>query len=418
VANSQADRTEDDARRRGRVRIVATIGTGGLLTVAAPLAAFIGMQPAEYGQFSLIYLVFGFGTSVQYSVVAEPWARALLMSGSSASRTSDYARALLVLSACFGAAALVVAIVIPELRALSPLLVVAVTLGIYRLGLRYRTAAEGRYERVAISDGLGIAAFAVALSVCLGASLEPLVAVSISWAVSVVSSCLAFARPVFSAGHGLIHWIRGHHRQIRPLLIDSVIMDIGAIGTPFALASVMPAHQFGVYRGVSNLAIPLRILGESLRPIMVGIPLRRVVGALALPIALASLLVGAITSAALYALSLVSVDLGTLSSLSSHYLAGGVFMVGSSVALVYNSLCRIHASGRAVFSGRLIQTVLVIAGPIAGFGSGGLDGAIWGFALSALAASLVWTYIAVRTVRRGGRSTPDVIAGSTATTET
>jgi len=195
-------------------------------------------------------------------------------------------------------------------------------------------------------------------------------------------------------------------------------MDVGAIGTPFALATVMPAAQFGVYRGVSNLAIPLRILGESLRPTMVAVPLARVVGPLALPIAVASLLIGAVTAAALYALSLVSIDLGTLSSLSAHYLAGGVFMVGSSIALVYNSLCRIHASGRDVLSGRLIQTVLVVAGPIGGFAAGGLSGAIWGFAVSALAASLVWTYIAVRTVRRGGGSTPDVIAGSTATTET
>lgn len=418
MAHSQARRTEDHAQRPGGARILATIVTGGVLTVAAPLAAFIGMQPAEYGLFSLVYLVFGFGTSVQYSVVAEPWARALLISGSSTSRQSDYARALLALSAGFGVAALVVALVIPELRALSPLLVVGVTLGVYRLGARYRAAAAGSYGRVAISDGLGIAAFAVALALSLGWSLEPLIAVSISWAVSAVSSCLAFSRPVFSAGHGLIHWIQSHHRQIRPLLFDSIIMDVGAIGTPFALASVMPAAQFGVYRGVSNLAIPLRILGESLRPSMVGVPLGRVVGPLALPIALASLLVGGVTAAALYTLSMVSLDLGTLSSLSSHYLAGGVFMVGSSVALVYNSLCRIHASGRDVFSGRLIQTVLVVAGPIAGFAAGGLAGAIWGFALSALAASLVWTFIAARTVRRGGRSTPDVLAGSTTTTET
>lgn len=403
---------------QSRARILATIATGGVLAVATPLAAFISMRPADYGQFSLIYLIFGFGTSVQYSVVAEPWARAVSTSAPSTSRESDYARALLTLSACFGASALAVALVVPELRGLSPLLVMGVALGVYRVGARYRVAAAGDYGPVAMSDGLGIVAFAVALLVSVGWSLEPLLAVSISWAVSALSSCLVFSRPVFGAGYGLIHWIRAYRRQIGPLLADSIVMDVGAIGTPFALAALMPATQFGTYRGVSNLSLPLRIAGDSLRPAMVSAPPRRLVGSLALPIVLVALVIGAVSAAAVYALRLVSLDLGTLSSLSSHYLACGVFMTGSTIALVYYPLCRIHAAGRDVFSGRLVQTVLVIAGPIAGFAAGGLAGAIWGFALSALVASFVWLFVAVRTVRRGGRSTPDVIAGPTATTET
>jgi hypothetical protein len=380
-------------------RLASSAVSGGIYGALTPIVALLLLEPSAYGLFSVVYLIFAFGVSLQYSIISEAWARARKIQAEGNSWT-DYSTALSVLSALAGATALVAALTIPELSSNAWALAGAVLFALYRNGIRYHSVAEGQISRVLISDAAGIVAFAIALVAARDES--HLSSVTLAWLAAGLAGSLVLSRPRLRWGFGLLRWSRIHVGEIRPLLLDSIFMDLGAIGTPFLLAGFMGATRFGIYRAVSNAALPVRLLIDPLRPTLGRMRPEQLFGrSVTALIASVSIVLAA---ASYFALTVVVPRLGfrvgTLSSLVEYAPATSIFVIGSLLGTVYYIACRTNASQRGILTGRVFQTLVVVIMPIAGYAFFNLAGAIWGFAISSVVSAGAWIALAY-TARQG-----------------
>jgi O-antigen/teichoic acid export membrane protein len=379
------------------VSVALSSVTGAVSSALVPIVALLLLAPTEYGLFSVPYLIYAFGVSLQYSVVSEAWAR-LRARTPDAVTWRSYTGALSMLAAVMALAGGVVFLLIARQPVAAALMCGAVLSAVYQSGIRYYRVATGAIRRVMLSDLAGIVAFVIGILAFSG--LHDLGWIAGAWLLQAVAAVLVLGLPIPARGAGLITWTRTHHRVIRPLLLDSLLMDAGAIGTPFLLAGLMSPRSFGIYRAVSNVAMPVRLLVDPLRPMIGRMQVRRL---FAMTTTALLITAGALLSAACYLVLVFIVplfaDLGTLTALVPYALPASLFVAGSLWGTVYYIVCRTRATHRRIMIGRIAQTVLVIILPIAGFAAWGLVGAIWGFSLSSLISSAVWATLACRGLR-------------------
>ncbi|GAA3735453.1 hypothetical protein GCM10022239_09380 [Leifsonia bigeumensis] len=380
--------------------LVISAGSGALYSALTPLVALLLLKPADYGLFSIVYLIYAFGISLQYSVISEAWARARLV-GSRTATWSEYSTSLLGLGFLVGLASLITALLIPSLLPTSAFLGAASLLAVYQNGSRYYRVAEETYQRVIASDLAGLALFAAGFLATSG--LSPLQRVSIAWSMGALAAVVVLGLPYVRRASGLHLWVRSHRSAIGPLLTDSLLMDAGAIGTPFLLAGLLGPARFGVYRAVSNVALPVRLLVEPMRP-AIGRSGRSVlfsakglltVGGAALGMSLAAYF------ALVWVVPALPFPVGTLAALVPYSAAAAVFVAGNVLGSVYYILCRTNSTHGQILTGRFLQTGLVIVFPIVGFLIQGLAGAIWGFSVSAGISAIAWMVIAFVSRQRG-----------------
>lgn len=380
--------------------------SGAVYGALTPILALLLLPPDEYGLFSVLYLIYAFGISLQYSVISEAWARMRVASGRAGTWT-EYCTALLWLALLVGAAGLVVARMLPALSASGWLLAAAVMFAVYRSGVRYHTMAVDKIRRVMVSDLGGIAAF-VAAVLCTVHTTR-LLMVSVSWLAAALVGSLSLQVPKVARRSGLIPWIRAHGSAIRPLISDSILMDAGSIGTPFLLVGYLGIEKFGIYRAVANVAMPVRLLVDPMRPLLgrtepVRLFGRRFTSLIAL---MALVLTGGCYVALVVVIPWLGIHLGTLTSLVPYAAPCSLYVTGSLLGTVYYIPCRTNASRRHIMVGRVSQTVLVIALPILGFIVANLSGAIWGFAVSSVVSAATWivlAYLSRRVPVSGARS--------------
>jgi hypothetical protein len=372
--------------------------TGALLGTVIPIGALVMLTPSNYGAFSTIYLFFAYGVSLQYSIVSEAWTR-----GNRRERIEavwpGYSATLGTLAMMVALAAFVTCQLISEVRSVAWWLSIAVLLGIYRSGTRYYWLANGATRRVVLSDILGIAGLGVGFVVLQ--SEGPIVQVAAAWSLSTIASAAAMGFPLLQRGAGPLAWWRARSCEIKPLLADSLLMDIGAIGTPFLLAGSMGAEGFGIYRGIANASMPVRLLVDPLRPALGrknrdyfvrGVPAIGIISA-----------TGIVGLGSYFALSWLvpnlPLELGTLSSLEAYASPAAIFASANLVGTIFYIVCRTNADRREIMVGRLFQTLVVVCMPLFGFFMQGISGAIWGFALSALMSALVWVALTAGLLR-------------------
>jgi hypothetical protein len=373
-------------------RLASSALSGGVFSALTAVLAVLLLAPVQYGLFSIVYLIFAFGVSLQYSIVSEAWARTRHANLGESSWAS-YSGALIALSAFVALGAAVPSLVIPELQSAAPFLISAVFFALYRNGARYYSVSVGAIRRVVIADWVGTLAFAVSLAA--GWSLADVPKIAFSWLSSVLLSSVLLKVPSIQRGSGLLSWVRSHRASIRPLLSDSLVMDLGAIGTPFLLAGLIGAGPFGTYRAVSNAALPVRLLIDPLRPILGSIDHRVLSGrksVLLLGLGAATLAIGCFA-----ALDVVIPNLGfrvgTLSSLVPFAIPTSFFVVGSFLGTFFYIVCRTRATPRGILVGRSSQTILVVLAPIIGYTLYGLAGAIWGFSISSALSAMIWVAV-------------------------
>lgn len=366
---------------------------GAFAGALLPVVALLFLEPVEYGSFSTIYLIFAYGISLQYSVVSEAWARARGRCRKSAN-WSSYSAALITLAIALGLLATFVAIILPETRATACWLGPAVCLGVYRSGARYHRMALGLIRRVIFADLFASTAFVIVFLLMMHES-DRVAALAIAWLASGSIGFVVLGLPVLLRGYGPVRWWKTHRREIVPLLTDSTLMDLGAVGAPFLLVGFMGPGKFGLYRGVANAAMPVRLLLDPLRPAIGHRPssffFRRsvlwVLTFTALGIAAACYLALAVVVPRL------PVQLGTLSELVIFSYQAAVFTAASFIGTLFYIVCRNNATRKKILTGRFCQTALVLVMPIGGYLLIGLDGAVWGFSLSALISGLIWLFL-------------------------
>lgn len=371
---------------RSMVAVAANAGQ----VLAIQLLALVTLSPTDFGSFSIQYLVYAFGSSLSFSLVSEAWIRSELRQGVR-STWEAYSSASVYLALAAGFVAFVVSLVFPPLQAFAVVGALAVAAATYRGAARYFSLRVEETRGVLPGDVAGLLGIITTWFVLSGSGLNALWMVVLAWAVGSVASAVASKRPTLGPPRTLASWWRDHAQSIRPLLRDSLLMDAGAIGTPYLLAPVLGLTQFGVYRAISNVAAPVRLILNPIRPQIAAAPLvsqrspRR-----AGLVFLISVLMGAAAYACLLIIGAIDIDLGSLSAIVVYALPAAVFVTASFVGHYFYIVARAHLASGYLLAGRVVQTVLAVGVPIGGALTWGLPGAIWGYSVCTAVSAIVW----------------------------
>lgn len=391
------------ASRRARgALIVASTASNAVFSLAVQLLGLVTLVPSAFGVFSLQYLVFALGVSVGLSTVSEPWLRTDLRQGHRSS-WPEYSNALIYLSVATAVATLVLSLVVPGLAIVAATGAIAAGANVYRSGARYHQVRTGRWRLVLSADLLGVLVTLAVWAVFFFATdVDRLLGLSIAWMLGGLAAAAAAQRPSVRGPRALLAWFRMHREHIVPLLKDSSLMDIGSIATPFAVAPLLGLADFGVYRAVSNVAAPVRLVLNPLRPVLAGAPLPtfRTVRRVAIVVGL-SVGFGAAAAIALLIIGSLHIELGSLTALADYAIPTGLFVSANFLTLFYYMIARAHLSGNALLVGRIVQTILAIALPIAGALVAQLSGAVWFYAVGTALGGVFWVVIVLR-----GRASP------------
>lgn len=378
------------AEASARTTLVAT-GLNAVAAIVPQLVGVLTLDAAGYGRFSMVYLVYAAGTSAVYSVIADAWSRTWAgrrpLTG-----WRHYVSALVVFAAAFGLVALVMGFVVGMGWVNAVLGAVAVATLVHRTGARYFETRVDDWGHVLAGDAGNIVAAVGAFAAARALGWDPLTTTMVVWAAGSVASAVLSRRPDLRLGsRPLRRWAIVHRRAIRMLLADSMLLDLGAIGTPYVVAPLLGLGPFGIYRAVSNVAIPVQLVLNPLRPVMTGSSRARLLSARILG-GLTVLLVIAGVAAYLILVALPSLPfrLGVISDLHVVALPAALFVPANGLSFFLYLVARGHAPARRIYRARIVQTVLAVGAPVVGALGWGLHGAVWGFSGSALVFALVW----------------------------
>ncbi|GHD41724.1 hypothetical protein D9V29_01745 [Mycetocola manganoxydans] len=364
-----------------------------LSTVAIQGIAIVTLSPADYGQFSLFYLVFALASSVIYSVVSEAWAR-----------NSRLGRPLAPWRRYCTSLTLVALLTLPVSAAFFvfgiPILLTAafagsVAISSFRVGARYYSSANARHRFVGGGDLAGAIAMILGFAL-FQAFLPALDSVALAWLVSSFCAVLLGERPRFEWSFGLRKWVSAHRASIRSLLADSVMLDAGSIGVPLLLAPLLGVANFGVYRSISSAALPVRLALNPLRPLLARMPLEFFAAArIFWAVLTGAIALGLATYLGLWLITAQGwFSTSVLSDLAAYALPTSIFVGTNLIGMFYYLVSRTHLPGRRLLQYRATQLLGAIVLPIAGYLVGGLTGAIWGFTLiSVLLGSVIVSFV-------------------------
>jgi hypothetical protein len=384
--------------------------SGAAYSALVPICALVFLSPTQYGLFSVPYLIYAFGLSLQLSVVTEAWTRKRVADGVTAQWPAFWT-ALSTLSAAVGVVAggvVAVALGASDVWWLAGL---AVTIALLRNGARYFDVAGGHGLRVLAGDISGVIAFVVVVAgLCQVA--DPFASIVGGWLASALAGLLWTGARLWRFGSNPLSWVRTYSRHIKPLLADSLLLDVGSIGTPFLLAPFLGATKFGIYRGIANVSLPVRLILEPLRPSIGGQAPASVFSKrnVAFVVGTSTLLTVACFLALEFVVPVIGLQESTLGALTAFAIPASLFVLVNFVGHYYYIVCRARASQRQIISGRLVQAITAIAIPIAGYLAFDLDGAIWGFVAASGASALFWAAIAWRAVRQIAAERPSTTA--------
>lgn len=376
---------------RAKVRVAtAATALNAAATILPQLVALVLLSAADYGRFSMVYLVQAAGVSTVFSFICDAWSR------TSSGHTPevgwrDFSSALGRFSALFGVPAVIIAALVGfgwSQVVLAGIAVVALT---YRTGSRYYESHVGEWRQVVAGDFVNIAGSVVGLLIGLLAGWDVLGTTLLVWAMGSAASVVASKRPSLTVRRALRRWWAEHRRTIMPLLSDSLLLDAGAIGTPYIVAPLLGLAGFGVYRAVSNVATPVQLILNPLRPLITGsradrLLSPRLLGPLTIILALAAIAAYAV----IVALPRLPIRLGVLSDLHVVALPAALFVLANGLSFYVYLVARGHAPASRIFPSRMVQTLLAIAAPVIGAWVWGLQGAVWGFTGSAFLFIVIW----------------------------
>jgi hypothetical protein len=349
--------------------------------------ALVSLEPATFGLFSAIYLAFALASSVLLSVVCEAWQRVR-----PAADWREFSAPLLAHSLLSGLVTGVIFLAIPGYQGLAALGGLAVGTATYRVGARYYAMHHREYRWVVPADAANVVVLVVGWVVFLVArDTFSLTAVMIVWAAGSVASA-ALSKPATGFAPSLVPgWIRGHHHEIKTLLGDSVLLDASGIGTPYALIPVLGVTGFGVYRALSNVSGPVKLLLTPVRPLFAGVDARRFARARSVALFVGmSAAIGVVCYLAIVLLKLSGLHIGTLTALTDYAWEAAVFVAATFLNGVYYLLARTHFTRRRLLTARAITSLAGIVLPIAGGLAFGLPGAIVAVTLATVAIAVIW----------------------------
>lgn len=376
--------------RRSHV-LTATL-VNSVLTLAPQLIALTTLGPRDFGRFSIVYLVFAWGASLQMSIVCEPVGRDQRR-GHDAGVGADYRAVGTYIALGAGLLSGVVAQLLWHEPRITGVLALAAAAACFRIPARYAALLRGDWRGALVVDlaasALLVAGAAAALAVGHGA----IDVVVWAWAAAMTGACVFGISPLLRAPGVVVGWVRRRRRDIVPLTLDSLVQDISSIGAPYVIAPILGLANFGIYRAISNVAAPVRLVIEPLRPSWARVDavtlrhkLVRASAGIAVPAGLAAGL-------GIEVLRWSPWSLGVLDALRPWAVPAGAFVTFSLIALMFYAAARLQLGGRALWKGRIAQSGTAIVLPIGGALLGGLAGAIWGYVVATALGAVVWAVL-------------------------
>ncbi len=373
-----------------RFLYVATASVNAGSAVLPQFAGLLFLSTAEYGNFSLIYLVYSLGISLSLSLLSEPWHVHVIAGGSE--EWNGYGSMGLVVGLVIGSWTGIVACAVGYSVWIALFAGVAIGASVFRGGTRYYLVQQRMLGRAIAADLLFILLLLSGLLMFMRCGLGGITSVYSAWALAALMSATIlprFFRPHFSVAE----WFRNHQESIRRLLADSLLMDLGAIFTPLLMAPVMGAYAFGTYRALSTVSAPVRLILNPLRPWLSGLP--RSSASAGGKLWLAVVLSGGILSAGAFACLCVigawELEIGALASLVVFRLPVALVVWSNFMGHYAYIRCRLSLPGRALLSGRVLQTLAVTVLPLLGLFLLQLSGAIWGICSASILTAIIWT---------------------------
>lgn len=381
--------------RRSRLRHLGPGGAlvvGSLAQVVTPIVALLTLGARDFGEFSLVYLLYAWGLSVQLSVCSEPFTRGLVRARVRADGADRYRSVSTSLAAATALVCGVTGALVWGGAVAGALGALAAFASVVRAGDRYRRVVERGLAGPVAGDAVFLVVFATTAVLSAG-SLSGVEGVLVPWAVAAVTTSAVASRPRLPRRGDLTSWRREHGAHIRPLLKESLVLDASSVGGAYLLVPLLSVTGFGIYRAVSNVATPVRLVTEALRP-LASRPLGpRATQVFLVGLTAAGVLAGVAAWAALVAVDHYGWDLGVVVELRDHAIGTAVFVGASLVGAMTYYRARVWASPRQLWRGRLAQSGTALAMPLVGAWAGGLDGAIAGTAAATVLGALVWVLL-------------------------
>lgn len=374
-----------------RLHFLGSSLSGAAGSVMVPITALLLFSTVDYGAFSVPYLIFAQGWSMTLSAVCDTWARGRAQ-GRERGEWNDYSGALLTGAGMAGLVTLAIAAVVLGNWANAIAAAAGAGANIYRLGARFFHSASKGPQAVLASDLVGVAVFILTVATFLFLHHDALTGVLTGWALSSLASSALFFPPRPRSGSGLITWVRHRRARIVPLLGESLLMDAGSIGALLAMAPFLGTANFGAYRSIGSVAMPIQLTLDPIRPNVSQMP----------PVVLLSrkVLFGVLGVAVLMALgcfAILGIVLpnlhfvsGALATLAHYAFACTIYVAVYFLGHFYYIVSRAVLAHDSLVKGRAIQTVMHVLLPFTGLFLDGLDGAVWGFVAANAAAALVW----------------------------
>ena len=381
----------------GLGRGAAATLVNALNQLAPQLVALFTLSAADFGRFSLVYLLYALGSSILLSVVCEAAVRRHRRDGHKASLV-DYLGAAGWVGLMLGLVTVVVGRgVFGDVR-LATVAGVAVSCAVYRIGARFREVESGAWNRAILADSSGVVVLVVAVALLrvADAEVEALDSLLYAWAVGAIAATgMGLLRPPVGPGV-LVGWVREFRYDIAPLLRESLVMDLSSIGAPFAISPILGAASFGIYRAVSNVAAPVRLILNPVRPRIAAMPLRSLTTwRLSVLVVGGGTVLGVVVATTLWLVGDQSIDLGVLRDLAPYSVPTGLFVALNFVGHFYYLLARTHARPEQLWRGRLVQSGGAIVLPVLGAWLGGLSVGIWSYVVATALGSATWLAVAV-----------------------
>lgn len=383
---------------------VAVSGSVALAQLTPQVCALVFLNAKQFGNFSLVYLVFAFGTSLVLSAVSEAGMR-FTIAFSVQFSSKQYISAAELISVTIGVLGGALAGFLTESIFIAVAALFAILLAIRRSAVRYRELSQGKIRRVIITDGISGISFLL-MAFILGALLA--FSISTLFFAWTFSGLLALVLGTDRAPGRLkdsMMWFRDLRTEILPLLKESLVMDVASIGVPFLIAPVLGVGAFGVYRSIANFDAPGRLILNPLRPRIGAISIHRLGSRLSLvTVCLFSLPLGASAGATLWLIREHSLVSGVLFDLAHFALLTSVHVTAAFLGHAFYMVARTHAPSALLWRARIMHSVVALVLPLTGALVSGLDGALTLYVFATVLGSLIWFFVLQLSVRHASRS--------------
>lgn len=375
-------------------RIVALLGTGtnAVYSLLPQFTAMFMLVPEQFGKFSLVYLAYALFGSVCMSAVSEPWVLDIRDRNlNTASTGTAYGRVLGTLSSVAGLVGTVIASLTFGLDVYAIILGTSVALSVLRMGTRYREIVDRRFVRASLADCAGISVFTIALLIGSQANVAELGIVAIAWVSAGLSAMVVGGGVAFAGARAIRFWWYEHRNRSVGLLRDSALGDTSAIGVPYLVAAILTPSGFGIYRAVSNVSAPVRLLLAPMRPALGSIAPARLRGLpLLLLVGVSSGVLGVSTWLILDGVASRGILGAVLLGLSEFAVPVAVFVVANSVVHFYSMVGRLCLDSTWLLIARIGQVAFSVSGPVLGAFHSSLSGAIAGLAICTVCGAVLW----------------------------